>query len=109
MGDREERIRQRAYGIWQEEGEPHGRAAEHWHRAERELDEQTDGIGEEQPTVGPDSHDEPVPVPDIGRASSLQPGGTIPGAQPGAGMGSLGTGGGSTAGRATGNRRRAKR
>ena len=35
--DREERIRQRAYAIWQSEGHTHGREEEHWHRAEREI------------------------------------------------------------------------
>ncbi len=34
--DREELIRQRAYRIWQEEGEPEGRAHDHWSRAEQE-------------------------------------------------------------------------
>ena len=33
-----------------------------------------------------------------GLSSGLQPGGTIPGQGPGVGMGSIGTGGGSTAG-----------
>jgi hypothetical protein len=35
--DREERIRQRAYAIWQSEGHGHGREEEHWQRAEREI------------------------------------------------------------------------
>jgi hypothetical protein len=35
--DREERIRQRAYAIWQAEGHQHGRDEDHWHRAEREI------------------------------------------------------------------------
>ena len=38
MTDREEKIRQRAYGIWEEEGHPHGRADDHWHRAAREVE-----------------------------------------------------------------------
>ena len=37
QSDREERIRQRAYAIWQSEGHAHGREEEHWHRAEREI------------------------------------------------------------------------
>jgi hypothetical protein len=32
----EERIRERAYRLWVEEGRPHGKDAEHWQRA-REL------------------------------------------------------------------------
>jgi len=35
--DREERIRQRAYAIWQSEGHGHGRHEDHWHRAEQEI------------------------------------------------------------------------
>jgi Protein of unknown function (DUF2934) len=35
--DREERIKQRAYAIWQSEGHRHGRHEDHWHRAEREI------------------------------------------------------------------------
>ncbi len=39
MGDdREARIRDRAYQIWEEEGQPEGRGAEHWAQAEREID-----------------------------------------------------------------------
>ncbi len=35
--DKEARIRQRAYEIWQREGRPHGRDAEHWQQAEAEI------------------------------------------------------------------------
>jgi Protein of unknown function (DUF2934) len=35
---RERRIRERAYQIWQREGEPHGRADEHWAQAEAEIE-----------------------------------------------------------------------
>ena len=31
----DEGIRQAAYGIWEEEGKPDGRARDHWHEAER--------------------------------------------------------------------------
>jgi hypothetical protein len=34
-------IRDRAYRIWEAEGHPHGREAEHWERARRELDDET--------------------------------------------------------------------
>lgn len=36
--DREQRIRERAHRIWEEEGRPEGREDEHWRRAEREID-----------------------------------------------------------------------
>ncbi len=35
--DREGTIRDRAYAIWQEEGQPEGQGADHWHRAESEM------------------------------------------------------------------------
>ncbi len=38
MTDREDKIRERAYGIWEEEGYPHGRAEDHWRRAVREIE-----------------------------------------------------------------------
>ena len=37
MAERAEMIRQRAYEIWQAEGQPDGRALEHWCRAEAEI------------------------------------------------------------------------
>jgi hypothetical protein len=33
----EHRVRERAYGIWIEEGRPHGRDIAHWQRARQEL------------------------------------------------------------------------
>jgi hypothetical protein len=36
-GALEERIKQRAYELWEAAGRPHGQDAEHWARAEREL------------------------------------------------------------------------
>ncbi|HTH61616.1 MAG TPA: DUF2934 domain-containing protein [Paraburkholderia sp.] len=33
----EERIRQRAYRLWQDDGSPEGRADEYWSRAEAQL------------------------------------------------------------------------
>jgi len=35
--DQEQRVRERAHQIWEEEGCPDGRAKEHWARACREL------------------------------------------------------------------------
>ncbi|MCF6367956.1 DUF2934 domain-containing protein [Rhizobium halophilum] len=38
MADTEEDwIRKRAYALWQEEGSPHGKDAEHWEQARREY------------------------------------------------------------------------
>ncbi len=36
--DRQRRIEQRAYALWEAEGQPYGRDEEHWHRAAREID-----------------------------------------------------------------------
>ena len=44
MDDREQRIRDRAYHLWLEEGQPDGRANEYWERAACE-------IGLEEPEV----------------------------------------------------------
>jgi hypothetical protein len=49
MTDREEKIRQRAYSIWEAEGHPHGRADDHWHRAAREVAEPAEVAGPAEP------------------------------------------------------------
>ncbi|WP_173931862.1 DUF2934 domain-containing protein [Chelativorans sp. Marseille-P2723] len=38
MSERDEKIRQRAYEIWEAEGRPEGREAEHWARASQEIE-----------------------------------------------------------------------
>jgi DUF2934 family protein len=40
---REQRIRERAYAIWERAGRPHGRDRDHWRQAERELAADADG------------------------------------------------------------------
>jgi hypothetical protein len=42
-GNKEQRIRERAYRIWEEEGRPLGKEKEHWQRARVQIDEE-DGI-----------------------------------------------------------------
>ena len=37
MNSQEQRIRERAYQIWEEEGHPQGRDGEHWQRARSEV------------------------------------------------------------------------
>ena len=37
MDQEEDRIRQRAHQLWEEEGRPEGRAQDHWSRARQEL------------------------------------------------------------------------
>lgn len=97
----EEKIRQRAQEIWEQEGRPDGRAEEHWRQAAEELmREDEDGQGSQQKQDGGQGSQSPS-----GLSSTLQPGGTTPsGSQPIGG--SFGTGGGSTAGSSTGNARK---
>jgi hypothetical protein len=92
MDDREERIRSRAYELWEREGRPDGRQAEHWRQATAEVDaEERERAGGSGATGAPPS----------GVSSSLQQSGTAPGGGPGASQGSVGTGGGSAG--STGN------
>jgi hypothetical protein len=42
--DREDRIRQRAYELWEREGRAEGRAHEHWERAAQELEREEAAI-----------------------------------------------------------------
>ncbi len=41
--DRQQRIRQRAYELWEEEGYPHGQHERHWDQATRDVEAQGDG------------------------------------------------------------------
>lgn len=43
--DKLERIRKRAYEIWQEKGSPDGAADDHWHQARREIETEVAGNG----------------------------------------------------------------
>ena len=46
MGDdRQDRIRARAYEIWQQKGSPEGHENDHWKEAEQELDAENTGAG----------------------------------------------------------------
>jgi len=42
--NQEDRIKQRAYEIWETEGRPHGRDREHWDRAVREMQADETGV-----------------------------------------------------------------
>jgi hypothetical protein len=54
---REQRIRERAYFIWLEEGQPEGRDKEHIEQAERDIDlmdkQANQGEGGTPPAIGP--------------------------------------------------------
>lgn len=64
--DREERIRQRAYRLWEQAGRPEGAAQDHWERAAQDLDREDAeirraGAAGEKPGVktGPTSSEKP--------------------------------------------------
>ena len=44
---REQRIRERAYAIWEQKGRPEGKDREHWLRAEAEIAAEERGAAEE--------------------------------------------------------------
>lgn len=95
--DREDRIRRRAYDLWVSEGRPEGRDIEHWQQASEQIDSEDRSLAERG---GGDSSAG-------GLSSGLQPGGTGK-ASPGSGVGSIGSAGGQTAGKASGNARKRK-
>lgn len=69
--DEEDRIRARAYAIWEEEGWPDGRHREHWERARREIESENRKAGDEG-NAAPASH-----------ATLSEPGAMIAGGDPG--------------------------
>jgi hypothetical protein len=52
---REQRIRERAYQLWQEDGAPEGRADEYWHRAQKLLEDEAQS-GSPVPRQAPGKH-----------------------------------------------------
>jgi len=46
--EKEERVRRRAYRIWEEEGRPNGKDKKHWERARREIEEEDAITGSDQ-------------------------------------------------------------
>ena len=64
--DKERRIRERAYAIWEREGRPQGRDSEHWKEAEAEI------AAEVEPVLGgsqPGNPARPAPEPSAQPAS----------------------------------------
>ncbi|MFC6489384.1 DUF2934 domain-containing protein [Nitratireductor sp. GCM10026969] len=78
----EDKIRARAYEIWEQEGRPSGRAEEHWEKARREIEDgqpaavPEPGEGETEPLAhglgDPDGSDV-APGPQVGEADVPQP------------------------------------
>lgn len=52
MQDRESAIRARAYDLWEKDGSTHGRHQDHWHQAEREIDENSPVLQPPAPQMG---------------------------------------------------------
>jgi hypothetical protein len=52
MSDKEERLKRRAYQMWEDEGQPEGRHQQHWRRAEEEDLTRQQEATEEKPPVG---------------------------------------------------------
>ena len=50
--DKSQRVRERAYQIWIEEGRPEGRDREHWFRAEREVEGDEAHLSHDQAGLG---------------------------------------------------------
>lgn len=57
MDDREQRIRERAYSIWESEGRREGDHTEHWHRASQEVDGASVEEANEQASQGFDGEE----------------------------------------------------
>ena len=45
MDDYVQRVRLRAYLIWERQGRPEGASEDHWHEAEKELSQEGDAAG----------------------------------------------------------------
>ena len=60
--ERETRVRERAYKLWEEDGRPHGRDVEFWERARLQI-----GM-EENPTAG----QIPVKVPELAKTEEAE-------------------------------------
>lgn len=61
--DREQKVRERAYSLWEQNGGEHGRHEEHWQRAEAELDDEGDAgaPSREEPAEGGEGTPAPGP------------------------------------------------
>jgi hypothetical protein len=70
--DREERIRARAHQLWESEGRPSGREAEHWEQARREIEaEEAGGAPLDSSGAGGLGHEEMTADVQSGGAGAL--------------------------------------
>ena len=68
--EREQRVRERAYQLWEADGRPHGHDVEYWERA-RELVGMQDSAGSGQLAV-PDENDPSVAAGQVVEEASIQ-------------------------------------
>jgi hypothetical protein len=64
MTDREHLIRERAFSLWETEGNPDGRHEDHWAQAEREIDGGNTGSLAADIPRPPEMDLEAIPLPD---------------------------------------------
>ena len=50
--DHDERVKKRAYELWEREGRPHGKDKEHWSQAEEELTSPAENLAAQQGATG---------------------------------------------------------
>jgi len=72
--DREERIRNHAYRLWESQGRPHGRHDEHWRDAAASVDgEANTGPALEQPDAADETTMAQVEMPDFAAPVDTMP------------------------------------
>ncbi|MCT7374217.1 DUF2934 domain-containing protein [Chelativorans salis] len=106
--DREERIRRRAYELWEIEGRPEGQHHEHWERAAREI-EAEEGGNAENAEIPEMPEDFPETSGSSGPSSKPQPGSTKRGARSASIKSNTGKGADNTKRRGTGTAKQPKR
>jgi cell division protein FtsN len=79
MADSEDWIKNRAYELWEQDGQPHGKDAEHWEQARLEYEQRSKrsaGNGAKQPSARQKSAVKPEPAstdPSIDTAPAAKP------------------------------------
>jgi hypothetical protein len=70
--ENEQKIRDRAYTLWEKEGRPEGRHSDHWHQATRELGEVDHAIPEDE-TPNASVAQDPTPKRQASRTPRKKP------------------------------------
>ncbi|HYG91006.1 MAG TPA: DUF2934 domain-containing protein [Azospirillum sp.] len=77
--DLEDRIRRRAYQIWEREGRPEGRKAQHWELAKEEIAIEDNYAGTLHPSPSHGSDDTAVRTEPVEPVLSIENQGEVPG------------------------------